>query len=127
LESVLSQLKHQALPQFALQPGTRLIDVIVAAGGGGGGSGSSNTGAGGGGGIRYLQSFSVCGSTALGPVPAVGGGGAGSTGGSAGSNGTDTTFILLGTTYTATGGGGGGWAFSFTNSWSRKNRWIRRR
>jgi hypothetical protein len=100
------------------QPGTRLIKTVIVAGGGGGGGGTSSCGGGGGsngsvgggaGGLRNLE-IQTQGNTALGAVTIGAGGSGGAAPGSAGQNGTggsDSSIVVCGTTYTASGGGYG--------------------
>ena len=91
-----------------LQSGTRIIQTLLVGGGGSGSlgasSGNQSAGGGGGGGLRNLTI------NANGTVPITIGGGGASTGPSEGFgvNGSNTSIVGCGTTYTSAGGGGGG-------------------
>ena len=96
---------------ITLQPGTRFIGptLIVAGGGSGGGGnpGASGAGGGGGGGLRTLSPvLAVCGPFSV----TIGAGGAATAtgpGAAFGTVGSDTSYSIDGTTYTASGGGYG--------------------
>lgn len=85
--------------------GSGTVDLFIVAGGGAGGwmqAGYASSG-GGAGGVRVLPSTSIASGTW---VATVGAGGVGNLDSSLG-DGEDSTFVLGGTSYTATGGGGG--------------------
>ena len=91
-----------------LQSGTRIVQTLLVGGGGSGSlgasSGNQSAGGGGGGGLRNLTI------DANGTVPITIGGGGASKGPSEGFgvNGSNTSIVGCGTTYTAAGGGSGG-------------------
>ena len=85
-------------------PGTGSVDLLIVAGGGAGAdkAGGYSSGGGGAGGVRQLASTSLTAGTWVATV------GAGGSNGNPASDGSNSTFALGGTTYSATGGGRGG-------------------